>query len=71
MMPIVEELEKELGDKYIFGKLNVDEQRELAIKYGISSIPAFVFVKNNQVVGKAIGSMNKEALKTKIQESLG
>ncbi len=68
MMPIVEELAKELEDKYTFVKMNVDESRELAIQYGVTSIPTFVFIKNNQVVNKAVGSMSKEVLKNKIEE---
>ena len=49
MMPIVEELAKEQGNKYKFLKLNVDESRELAIQYGVTSIPTFVFIKNGNV----------------------
>lgn len=68
MTPILEELEKELGDKYVFAKLNVDESRDLAIKYSVASVPTFIFIKNNQVVGKVIGAMSKEALQDKIEE---
>ena len=68
MTPILEELEKELGDKYVFAKLNVDESRDLAIKYSVASVPTFIFIKNNQVLGKVIGAMSKEALQDKIEE---
>ena len=71
MMPIVEELEKELGSKYKFAKLNVDEARDLSIKYGVSSVPTFVFIKNNEVVGKETGYMSKEVLQEKIEAALG
>ncbi len=71
MMPIFEELEKELGDKYKFVKLNVDDARELSIKYGVSSVPTFVFIKDNEVKGKETGYMTKEQLKAKIEEYLG
>lgn len=70
MMPLVEELEKELGNQYKFAKLNVDESRELAIQYGVTSIPTFVFIKNNQVKAKEIGYMNKDELGKKIQTHL-
>lgn len=70
MMPIFEELEKELNAKYVFAKLNVDESRELAIHYSITSVPSFLFIKNNQVKGKEIGFMSKEDLKDKITELL-
>lgn len=71
MAPIFEELSKDLGNKYKFLKLNIDEDRELAIDYGISSVPTFVFIKNNDVVGKATGYMAKDALESKIKEFLG
>lgn len=69
--PFFEELAKELGNQFIFAELNVDESRELAIQFGVSSVPTFVFMKNNNVVGKEIGYMPKEALKGKILELLG
>lgn len=70
MMPIFEELEKELGQKYEFAKLNVDEARDVAIHYGITSVPTFIFIKNKQVKGKEIGFMSKEDLIEKINEFL-
>lgn len=71
MMPILEELEKELGDKYKFVKLNVDEAREISIKYGVTSVPTFVFIKDGEVKGKETGYMSKEVLKEKIEAALG
>ncbi len=71
MTPIVEELEKELGSKYKFAKLNVDEAREISIQYGVSSVPTFVFIKNGEVKGKETGYMSKEVLKEKIEATLG
>lgn len=71
MMPIFEELDKEHGDTYKFVKLNVDESRDLAVQYGVTSIPTFVFIKNGQVVGKETGYIAKEDLLEKIKELLG
>ncbi len=71
MAPHFETLEKELGSTYKFAKLNVDEARELSISYGVTSVPTFLFIKDNQVKGKTIGYMNKEELKEKIEEYLG
>jgi len=71
MTPILEELEKELGDKYKFAKLNVDEAREISIEYGVTSVPTFIFIKNNEVKGKETGYMSKATLKEKIEEALG
>jgi thioredoxin 1 len=71
MMPIFDELERELKDKYQFAKLNVDESREISINYGVTSVPTFIFIKNGQVKGKETGYMGKEDLKNKISELLG
>ena len=70
MKPTFEALDKELGDKYNFLQLNVDEARDLAIHYGITSVPTFIFIKDNEVRGKETGYMSKEDLKNKIQEFL-
>lgn len=70
MNPILEELEKELGHKYTFAKLNVDDAREICIKtYGVTSVPTFVFIKNNEIKGKASGYMSKETLRGKITQA--
>lgn len=69
MKPIFEQLDQELGDLYVFAQLNVDEARELAITYGVTSVPTFVFIKNNQVVGKITGYMSKDELQNKITQA--
>jgi len=71
MMPIIEELEKELGSKYKFAKLNIDEAREISIQYGVTSVPTFVFIKDGEIKGKETGYMSKEVLKEKIEAALG
>ncbi len=71
MMPIVDELEKELADKYKFAKLNVDEAREISIEYGVTSVPTFIFIKDNEVKGKETGYMSKDTLREKIEEVFG
>jgi thioredoxin 1 len=70
MAPIYEELSKELAGKYKFAQLNVDDARELSIQYGVTSIPTFIFIKNNEVVGKEVGYMGKEELKSVIESHL-
>lgn len=70
MEPIFEQLAEELGDAYKFAKLNVDEERELSIQYGVSSVPTFVFIKDNEVKGKETGYIAKEDLKKKITDYL-
>ncbi|MFH0898283.1 MAG: thioredoxin [bacterium] len=67
MLPIFEELAKELETSYKLVKLNIENNRELTIQYNVSSIPTFIFIKNGKLVGKESGSMNKESLKEKIK----
>lgn len=71
MLPIFEEISKELGDTYTFAKLNIDEERDLAIQYNISSIPTLLFFKGGDLIAKESGYLNKDALTAKIKEHLG
>ena len=71
MMPVFDELSKELDGKYKFAKLNIDEAREIATQYNVSSVPTFIFIKEGKVVGKETGYMNKDILKDKIETILG
>jgi thioredoxin 1 len=67
--PIFQELEEELGSKYVFAKLNVDEARDISINYGVTTVPTFIFVKNNVVKGKESGFMDKETLQELIEKT--
>ncbi len=62
MGPVVEEVAKELEGKIKVFKLNVDDERDLAIKYNIMSIPAFLLFKNGKVEKQTIGMQSKEEL---------
>ena len=57
--PTIEELANEYEGKAIVGKVNVDENPELAIKYNIRSIPALVYFKDGEVVGRTVGVASK------------
>lgn len=59
--PIVEEIAAERGDLKV-GKVNVDEQPELAIQFGVMSIPTLVVMKNGKVINQAIGVRPKEQI---------
>ena len=52
--PIVEEIATERED-VLLGKVNVDEEMELAVQFGVSSIPTLVVMKNGQAVAQAVG----------------
>lgn len=68
--PVIEELSKEYAGKVNIGKVNVDVNPALSINYGITSIPAILFVKNGQIVDKQIGAVPKSVLDKKIQAHL-
>lgn len=59
--PIIEELAEEVTDKKIC-KVDVDAENELAVQYGVSSIPTLVLIKNGQVAGKIVGARSKKGL---------
>lgn len=62
MNPIIEELEKELGEKIKVEKINVDENQEMASKYSVMSIPTYIVVKDDVEVGRKIGVTAKAEL---------
>ncbi len=59
--PIVEEIAEENDDIKV-GKINVDQQSELAAKYRVMSIPTLVVVKNGEVANISVGAMGKEEI---------
>jgi thioredoxin 1 len=65
--PVIEELAKEMQGKITFGKLNVDENPQTSMKYGIMSIPTMLVFKNGQLVDRIIGAMPKEMLLQKLK----
>jgi len=70
MAPIFEEMEKKFQDKAKFFILNVDQARDIAIQFGITSIPTLIFIKDGQIANKEIGYIDKDALKAKIEDFL-
>lgn len=59
--PIIEEISNEKADVKFF-KINVDETPDVAIKYGVSSIPTLLIFKNGELVNKAVGAYPKEKI---------
>lgn len=69
--PTVEELAKEYAGKVKVGKLNTDENPEIASKYKIMGIPTIMFFKNGEKVDQIVGAVPKPQLKAKIDGLLG
>ena len=65
--PALEELAEAYNGKAIIGKLNVDEQPNLASQFGIRSIPTLLFFQNGEVVDQVIGAVPKGAIETKLK----
>ena len=61
VVPIVEEIADERPDIKV-GKINVDEEAELASQFGIMSIPTLVVIENGRIVNQAMGARPKEAI---------
>ena len=68
--PELEKLAAEKSEQLKIGKLNVDNNRETALKYSISSIPTLLLFKNGEVAKKLIGVMSKDKILTEISSFL-
>lgn len=63
MAPVVEEVAEELEGKIKVGKVNVDENQDLAMEYGVMSIPTLVVIENGKAVKTLVGFRSKQELK--------
>ena len=68
--PLVEELAKEYEGKAVVGKVNVDHNPGISMKFGIRNIPALLFFKNGEIVDKQIGAVPKSVLSEKLSKQL-
>ena len=62
LAPTLEEIARENEGKIKVGKVNVDDQQELAIRFGISSIPTLIVFKNGKITNQTMGLQPKESL---------
>lgn len=68
--PVVEELAKEYEGKAVVGKVNVDHNPNISMKFGIRNIPALLFFKNGEIVDKQIGAVPKSVLADKLGKQI-
>jgi len=66
--PTLEELAQEYADRLDVVKVNVDDSRDTAARYGIRSIPTLVLIRNGEVLGTRMGALPKAQLKQFIDE---
>ena len=70
LLPTVDKLSKEYEGKVEIQKVNVDQNRELAAKYGVRSIPALFFIKDTEIVDRANGLQPESVLREKLDALL-
>ena len=68
--PLLDELATEYAGKASVGKVNVDSEQNLAVKYGISGLPAILFLKNGEVVQQIVGLRSKKDLKAALDKAI-
>lgn len=71
MAPVVEQFAEEYEGRVKIGKINVDEESELAERFGVQSIPSFIFIKDGKVVDRVTGAMPKPVLKGYLDDLAG
>jgi thioredoxin 1 len=64
--PVVEQLARDYRGKITFGKLNVDKNQSLALRYGIMSIPTLLVFKDGELVDQVVGAMPRGALESQL-----
>lgn len=67
--PVIEELAKEFDGKAVIGKVNIDDEQELAVKYGIMSIPTVVVFKDGKEVNRLVGLQSKQVLSRMVENA--
>ena len=68
--PALEELASEYADRLAVGKVNVDENRQIAARFGIRSIPTLLFFRDGSRVDQVVGAHPKATIKAKIDQLL-
>lgn len=68
--PIMDELHKDYDSKAVVGKVNIDEQNDIAMKYGIRNIPTVLIFKGGEIVDKQVGAAPKSAYEAKLNSQL-
>lgn len=68
--PTIDALAVEMADQIKVGKVNVDEQQEIAAAFKVMSIPTLAMTKGNTVIMQSVGAKSKDALKKEIEARL-
>ena len=68
MHPIIEEIAEKFADRIKVGKLDVDENGEIAGLYKVESIPVLLIFKDGEIIDKKVGAMSKDDLEEKLND---
>lgn len=69
--PVVEELAEKYGDKALIGKLNIDENDEVASNFRVRNIPTVLFFKDGELKERSVGLVNLQTLEEKLLAIMG
>lgn len=70
LTPVLDELATEYAGRATIAKVNIDDHQELAVQYGITSIPTLLLFKNGNVIGQTVGLKPKSALKQQLDGAI-
>ena len=70
LAPMVDDLAEKYAGKVVVGKVNVDEEQELAIRYGVMSIPTVIFFKDGKEIDRKVGVMPPSAFTQVLDSNL-
>ena len=68
MLPIFDKLAKKYGDKVSFGRLNVDDNQGLAMRFDVYAIPTFIIFMNGKAIDRAVGAVGEKGLEGLLQK---
>ncbi len=70
LAPIIDKISEQSNAKYIVAKVDVDDLEEIAIRYGVNTIPTLLYFKNGELLEKSVGLRSEEAIKDTIEKYL-
>ena len=68
LMPTIEKISEDYQDEIEVRKVNIDQNRELAAKFGVRSIPSLFFLKGNKIIDKTVGLVTANVISEKIKK---
>jgi len=68
MNPVIEELADKYSDKVRFGKVNIEKNNQIPSKYGVQSLPSFLFFKDGDIKGKERGVLNQDDFEERLED---